>query len=331
MPIYRTLKTHSLRSMIITDTRLKHLLSVAEHGHFGLAAESLKISQPSLSKSIQGLEAALGVTLLDRQRGGVVLNVFGQLVVKHGKGILHRQEELQREITLLANLDVGAARIKLGPFAGIVSGFEAAGRIMSKHPDVRLSLDIVGWRDVFTAVLEQRADFGLGEISALEGDPRFEVEALVPHSAYFFCCPDHPILKQGPCSLETLAAYPWVAPRLPPRIASLLPSGDIKAGYLDPISGDFVPAMQINIPLRLEAFLAGTSVLVLASLTLLEQALAAGQAVPVPGFTIQSAYGFGHLRKRALSPLALAYMEEIRAVEEEFRQREEELAEIYVG
>ena len=48
--------------MIITDTRLKHLLSVAEHGHFGLAAESLKISQPSLSKSIQSLEAALGVS-----------------------------------------------------------------------------------------------------------------------------------------------------------------------------------------------------------------------------------------------------------------------------
>jgi len=315
--------------MIITDTRLKHLLSVAEHGHFGLAAESLNISQPSLSKSIQGLEAALGVKLLDRQRAGVVLTVFGEQALAHGKALLHGQREMQREINLLANLDIGLAQVKLGPYPSIISGYAAAGRLIANHPNIRLSLDVVAWRKVFPEVLEERADFGIGEMSILEGDPRFETEALGPHSARFFCRPDHPILNKGPRSLEDMAAYPWVGSRLPPRIASSFPSGDFPAGRIDPITGDFVPAIQINIPLSLGSFLPGTNVLAFASLALVESELAAGTAVPVPGFTFPSAYGFGYLKMRSLSPVALAYMAEIRAVEAEFTKREEKLTAIY--
>jgi DNA-binding transcriptional LysR family regulator len=315
--------------MIITDTRLRHLLSVAEHGHFGLAAESLKISQPSLSKSIQGLEAALGVKLLDRQRNGVVLTVFGQLALEHGKVLLHQQQEMQREIKLLANLDIGLARVKMGPYPSIVSGYPAAGRLLAKHPGIRLSLDVKGWRDVFTSVLEEQADFGVGEITPWDKDPRFETEAIGPHNGRFFCRPDHPILEKDPGSLGDMAGYPWAGPSLPPRIASHLPSGDFAAGHVDPVSGNFVPAVQLNILTNMELFLAGTNVLALASLALLESELAAGTIVPVPGFTFPSAYGFGYLKKRSLSPVALAYMEEIRAVEAEFRQREEKLAAIY--
>jgi DNA-binding transcriptional LysR family regulator len=236
---------------------------------------------------------------------------------------------MQREINLLANLDIGLARVKLGPYPSIVSGYPAAGRLLAKHRNIRLSLDVVGWRDVFPLVLEERADFGVGEISPWDKDPRFETEAISPHSGRFICRPDHPILNKGPRSLEEMAAYPWAGPRLPPRIASRFPSGDFPAGHVDPINGEFVPAIQLNILMNLGLFLAGTDVLALASLALLEPELAAGKAVPVPGFAFPSAYGFGYLKTRSLSPVALAYMAEIRAVEAEFTQREKQLTAIY--
>jgi len=315
--------------MIVTETRLKHLLSVVEHGHFGLAAQSLKISQPSLSKSIQGLEAALGVKLLDRERTGVVLTVFGELVLRHGKGILNQQLEMQREINLLANLDIGLIQVKLGPYPAIISGYEAVGRLLAKHSNIRFSLDVMGWRDVFPAVLGEQVDFGIGELDGWASDSRFETEAIGPHSARLFCRPDHPILEQSPVSLNKLAAYPWVGPRLPPRIASHFPSGDLPAGHIDPINGDFVPAIHINIPMSPGLFLAGTNALVFSTFGIMESELAADSAVPIPGFTFQSAYGFGYMKTRTLSPLALAYMAEIRAVEAEFMQREEKLADFY--
>ena len=312
--------------MVVTGTRLKHLLSVTKHGHFGLAADSLKISQPALSKSILGFETALGVKLLDRSRSGVVLTVFGELVLQHGNAILHEQAQLLREIKLLANLDIGVARVSFGPYPSVVSGYAAAARMLTLHPNLRLSLHVEDWRNVIDVVLAEQSDFGVAEIGGWETDHRLATELLGEHRARVFCRPGHPLLGKGPRTLEHLCAFPWAATRLPKRVADHFPPGNHPAGHIDPLNGDFVPAIELNVPMRLGQFTAGTDVLVLANLALLEKELEAGEVVPVPGFTTFSRYGFVHLQTRSISPAAQAFMDEIRAVEAEFVAREESLA-----
>lgn len=312
--------------MIISETRLKHLLSLAKHRHFGLAAASLRISQPALSKSIQGLEAALGVKLLDRERMGVIFTAYGELVLQHGSELLHRQAEMLREMRLLGNLDAGQVTVKFGPYPSAVSGYPAAARLMARHPGLRLSLHVAAWTDIGNSVIEERADFGVAEMSQWSPDPRVEVEDLERHCGRFFCRPGHPILNSAPCSLAHLSAYPWVGSRLPHRMAKFLPSGPVPAGHIDPINGEFVPAVEINVPLSMGLFAVNSDVLVLAALTMLEAELAAGTVVPVPGFTLESGYSIVHLKKRSPSPATLAYMAEIRAVEAEFVEREIQLA-----
>jgi DNA-binding transcriptional LysR family regulator len=312
--------------MIISDTRLKHLISIAKHGHFGLAAQSLKISQPALSKSIQGLEAVLGVKLLDRDRSGVVLTRFGELVLQHGDQLLHRQEEMLREIRLLANLDIGLVRVMLGPYPSIVSGYPAAGRLLAKHPRLSLSLQVQAWRDVINSVMEEKTDFGVAELSNWEADPRLVGEVLGEHCGRAFCRPDHPLLNKGPRSLADLSAYPWATTRIPGRVANSFPPGPVTAGRIDPLNGDFVPAIELTVPMNLALFVTGTDVLAFASLAVMEAELDAGIVLPVPGFTFNTRYGFVHLKTRSLSPASLAYMAEIRAVEAEFVEREKQLA-----
>lgn len=315
--------------MIITDTRLTHLISVVRHGHFGLAAASLGISQPALSKSIQALEAAVGVKVLDRQREGVVPTKFGEMVMQYGAEILHSQSEMLRNLRLLSQLDVGLVKVKFGPYPSAISGYPAAGRLLEKHPRLQLSLRVTDWREVLNAVIEGRVDFGVAEQNELETDTRFEFEVLGTHAGRLFCHPQHPILRRPSIAFEDVLNYPWVGSRIPARVGSKFPREPCVAGSIDPLNGDFVPSVQTGVPLHLGSFTAGTDMLVLASLALVEPELAAGVMVPLPGLVIPGRYGFLRLKSHSLSPAALAFIAEIRAVEAEFVQREERLAQVY--
>ncbi len=60
---------------------LIYLQAIARHGHFGKAAESCNVSQPTLSVQLQKLEADLGVTLIERTKRAAMLTPIGQRVL----------------------------------------------------------------------------------------------------------------------------------------------------------------------------------------------------------------------------------------------------------
>ena len=53
--------------------QLRHLVAVAEHGHFGRAAEACFVTQSSLSASIKELESILGRVLIERTKRSVMM------------------------------------------------------------------------------------------------------------------------------------------------------------------------------------------------------------------------------------------------------------------
>lgn len=318
---------------MITQRRLRHLLMLVHHAHFGRAAAALNISQPALTKSIQGLEAELGVTLLDRKRGAVTLTAFGELVVQRGKGLLNAEEDMLREITQLAGLEIGSLRVALGPYPSVISGYPALARLLARRPKISIAVHVAGWRDVARQVIAREVDLGLAELGGLPADDQLATTLVGQHRGRFFCRPGHPALKRGPVELAGLLEFPWVASRLPSRIAANLPQSVCRAGRIDALNGDFVPAIEIDVPFALADLLAGSDALALATLALMEQDLVAGSValVPTAGIEIQAAYGFIYLKDRSLIPAALAYMEEIRAVEADVAAREAALSRCYGG
>ncbi|NQV84478.1 MAG: hydrogen peroxide-inducible genes activator [Rhodospirillales bacterium] len=68
-----------------TLTQLRHLIAVADHGHFGHAAEACFITQSSLSASIKELETTLGRVLVERTRRSVMMTPLGLDVVRRAR------------------------------------------------------------------------------------------------------------------------------------------------------------------------------------------------------------------------------------------------------
>ena len=92
---------------MITLKQLRYLTALAEHRHFGRAAEACAISQPALSMQIRGLEQDLGVALVERRHGDVILTETGRELARRGEGLLAGAHDL-----------VDFARLRSAPLTG---------------------------------------------------------------------------------------------------------------------------------------------------------------------------------------------------------------------
>jgi LysR family nitrogen assimilation transcriptional regulator len=79
--------------------RLRGLLAIAEHGHFGRAATALGLSQPSLSRQIGLLEAEVATPLLYRNGRGASLTAEGQRLVDAARPLIAALDSLPAAIT----------------------------------------------------------------------------------------------------------------------------------------------------------------------------------------------------------------------------------------
>jgi len=91
---------------------LRYLVAVADHRHFGRAAEACNVSQPTLSSQIRKLEDELGVTLLERTNKRVDITPVGSQILVHAQRAL--AEAGQMEAVARAARDPLVGPLKLG-------------------------------------------------------------------------------------------------------------------------------------------------------------------------------------------------------------------------
>ncbi|MEM7489827.1 MAG: hydrogen peroxide-inducible genes activator [Pseudomonadota bacterium] len=92
-----------------TLQQFRYLVAVADTLHFRRAAESVNVTQPTLSTQLKELETRLGAQLVERSRSGVTLTPVGQAVAARARGVL-------RDVADISAL----ARSGADPLAGTV-------------------------------------------------------------------------------------------------------------------------------------------------------------------------------------------------------------------
>jgi LysR family hydrogen peroxide-inducible transcriptional activator len=96
----------------MTLTELRYLVAVARERHFGHAAESCFVSQPTLSVAIKKLEEELGVALFERGPGEVAVTPVGERIVEQAQRVLEEASKI-RDLAA-AGHDPLAGTLRLG-------------------------------------------------------------------------------------------------------------------------------------------------------------------------------------------------------------------------
>lgn len=94
---------------------LRYLVALADHRHFGRAAEACFVSQPTLSTQIKKLEEDLGVVLVERAPRRVMLTPVGRDVTDRARRILSDVEQLREAARRATDPEAGAIRLGLFP------------------------------------------------------------------------------------------------------------------------------------------------------------------------------------------------------------------------
>ncbi len=90
---------------------LEYLVAVADHRHFGRAAEACFASQPTLSTQIRKLEAELGVELIERNPRRITLTEAGAAVVEHARAALAETDKIRTLAQQTVDPEAGSIRI----------------------------------------------------------------------------------------------------------------------------------------------------------------------------------------------------------------------------
>ena len=80
----------------MTLNELRYVVAVARERHFGRAARSCFVSQPTLSVAVKKLEEELGVVLFERGPSEVVLTPVGKQVVDQAQQVLEAADRVRQ-------------------------------------------------------------------------------------------------------------------------------------------------------------------------------------------------------------------------------------------
>src|SRR5919204_2478041 len=95
----------------LDPSRLRLLVEVERRGSISAAAEACRMGQPSATKHLQTLEAALGEKLVERHGRASRLTEAGEVVAAHGLRVLDTLEGMQEELRALRGAERGTLAI----------------------------------------------------------------------------------------------------------------------------------------------------------------------------------------------------------------------------
>lgn len=188
--------------------QLRTFVTVVEVGSFSDAARSMGISQPAVTMQIQGLESAVGATLLDRRYRRIDLTEAGRTLLPYARRVLAQIEEAHDELASLSGSVTGRLTISASTTPGVYVIPRLLGTFIAAHPEVGITIEVHDTAAVVEAVESGHAQFGM--TGATVRGARIAFEELGTDELVLICAPDSPLATRTGVALADLADESWV-------------------------------------------------------------------------------------------------------------------------
>ena len=197
--------------------RLRYFVQIVDSGSITRAAASSGVAQPALSQQLAILENELKVKLLDRSVSGVTPTSAGRILYARAQAILRQFDDLReavhREVTPLSGtVIVGMPPTMLSRF-----GLPLIEKVCTQHPEMHLQI-----REEGSLVLHELLTNGKIELSISATRPEGVVtgEEILTEAIVLMYPPTMSLSASA--TLADLARLPWVVPRRPNSIRTLI-------------------------------------------------------------------------------------------------------------
>lgn len=189
--------------------RLRHLhtfVAVAQQGTLGRAAETLNLSQPALSKTLNELEELAGVRLFERGRLGAQLTTMGEQFLTHAVKVLDALNHAGQsfEQSTLSK----PAIVRLGALTTAAMGMlpQILDRFHQQQPYTTVQVATLHNNVLLAGLRAGEFDLGIGRMADSEMMAGLTYELLFLESLQLVVRPEHPLL----CDNVTLSrAMQW--------------------------------------------------------------------------------------------------------------------------
>lgn len=200
--------------------KLRHVIEVGTAGSISVAAGTLGMSQPALSRSIALLEHQIGIQLFERVRRGTRLTDEGELFVTEAKKIIGNVEDLISNTEEYLSRKRGRLKIGVAPagFQRFLS--EPIQRMVKAYPGIRLEIISGSAEELTPKVIGGELDLIWGSSRPLSKWPELSVTLVGDLHTHCMVRKDHPLTKIKNPVERDLLVYPVILPASvePPHI-----------------------------------------------------------------------------------------------------------------
>jgi DNA-binding transcriptional LysR family regulator len=288
--------------------RLKSAVVLAEASNFHRAAARLGVSQPHLTRIIKSLEADLGMTLFERGPRGVSVTPDGGQALKEALLLLKAESAFNGRIAALRRHSSVTLRIAVGAFISQSWAAAAVTAMQASDAGISISLRELDWWRLSDAVHTGDFELAMGELSVAHKNPELVTEPFPDREGVFIVSARHPLAGRSRVTLDDIARFPLAGPRLPSRVAELLPPA-CALGNLSDDGQFFDPVIECATPRSMLDVVSASNALCMIWPEFCAPQLKAGilHELPFKPPWLKTSQGIIYRRSRPLSPAALSF------------------------